>query len=112
MREWQVGDPVGDGNDIGVPDIKYMDYLKDDEYEDEKLEDFRFYFAQFHGGFSAMNYDIAFDFLNGAFEIYQELDSYERSQLSDNPFSHRFVVELCSKIYNKRDERQNIAWKS
>lgn len=28
MREWQVGDPVGDGNDIGVPDIKYMGYLK------------------------------------------------------------------------------------
>lgn len=29
MREWQVGDPVGYGNDIGVPDIKYMGYLKD-----------------------------------------------------------------------------------
>ena len=28
MREWQVGDPIGDGNDIGVPDVKYMDYLK------------------------------------------------------------------------------------
>ena len=28
MREWQVGDPVGDGNDIGVPDTKYMGYLK------------------------------------------------------------------------------------
>lgn len=28
MRDWQVGDPIGDGNDIGVPDVKYMDYLK------------------------------------------------------------------------------------
>ena len=28
MREWQVGDPVGDGNDIGVPDTRYLDYLK------------------------------------------------------------------------------------
>ena len=28
MREWQVGDLIGDGNDIGVPDVKYMDYLK------------------------------------------------------------------------------------
>lgn len=28
MREWQVGDPIGDGNDIGVPDIPYMGYLK------------------------------------------------------------------------------------
>ena len=28
MREWQVGDPFGDGNDIGVPDTKYMSYLK------------------------------------------------------------------------------------
>ena len=32
MREWQVGDPIGDGNDIGVPDIKYMDYLKNNDY--------------------------------------------------------------------------------
>lgn len=31
MREWQVGDPVGDGNDIGVPDTKYMDYLKNNQ---------------------------------------------------------------------------------
>ena len=31
MREWQVGDPIGDGNDIGVPDIPYMDYLKNSE---------------------------------------------------------------------------------
>ena len=28
MRQWQVGDPTGDGNDIGVPDTKYMGYLK------------------------------------------------------------------------------------
>ena len=28
MREWQVGDPIGDGNDIGVPDVPYMGYLK------------------------------------------------------------------------------------
>jgi tetratricopeptide (TPR) repeat protein len=28
MREWQVGDPICDGNDIGVPDVRYMDYLK------------------------------------------------------------------------------------
>ena len=31
MREWQVGDPIGDGNDIGVPDIKYMGYLKNND---------------------------------------------------------------------------------
>ena len=30
MRQWQVGDPVGDGNDIGVPDTGYMGYLKKD----------------------------------------------------------------------------------
>ena len=30
MREWQVGDPIGDGNDIGVPDTKYMAYLRND----------------------------------------------------------------------------------
>ena len=63
MREWQVGDPAGDGNDIGVPDTRYMDYLKEDDGgADEKVEDFRFYFRQFYGGYRAMNYDLAFDF--------------------------------------------------
>ena len=28
MRDWQVGDPIGDSNDIGVPDTKYMSYNK------------------------------------------------------------------------------------
>lgn len=34
MREWQVGDPIGDGNDIGVPDVRYMDYLKNRDDDD------------------------------------------------------------------------------
>ena len=38
MREWQVGDPVGDGNDIGVPDIPYMGYLREDEEEEQEEE--------------------------------------------------------------------------
>lgn len=43
MREWQVGDPVGDGNDIGVPDTKYMGYLKDNEsYREDIVDDFKF----------------------------------------------------------------------
>jgi Flp pilus assembly protein TadD len=33
MREWQVGDPIGDGNDIGVPDTKYLNYLKNNDYD-------------------------------------------------------------------------------
>ena len=40
MREWRVGDPIGDGNDIGVPDIPYMSYLKDNDGESSK-EDIR-----------------------------------------------------------------------
>lgn len=112
MREWQVGDPVGDGNDIGVPDIKYMGYLNEDdeEYNDETLENFRFHFNQSNGGFKAMNYEIAFDFLWGAFEIYRDLNNIQKKQLSENPFAYRFVVELCSNIYNRRDENQMKAF--
>lgn len=110
MREWQVGDPVGDGNDIGVPDTRYMGYLKEDEDdEDSDVNYFRFCFTQFHGGFLAQNYDMSFGYLKQAFEMYEELSLEERRQLSDNPFSHGFVIELCSKIYNKRDERQSDA---
>ena len=111
MREWQVGDPVGDGNDIGVPDIRYMGYLRDDEDEDSLVNEFRFSFTQFHAGFEAGNYDTAFNYLKEAFEIYEDLDSHERQQLSDSPFSHRYVMELCSNIFNRHDERQNDALK-
>lgn len=36
MREWQVGDPIGFGNDIGVPDIPYMGYLKNNVGDDDR----------------------------------------------------------------------------
>ena len=29
MRMWEPGDPIEGGNDTGIPDIKYFDYLKD-----------------------------------------------------------------------------------
>ena len=39
MRDWQVGDSIGDGNDIGVPDTRYMGYLRDDEEDEEDIVD-------------------------------------------------------------------------
>lgn len=110
MDEWKVGDPADWGDHVGVPDTRYMDYLKeDDEEKDEEVEDFRFSFTQFHGGFKAQNYDIAFSFLRESFEIYQNLSPRQKKELSDNPFLHRYVVELCSNIYNLGDERQSVA---
>ena len=82
-----------------------MGYLNDD-YEDEDVDDFRFYFGQFHAHFEDENYDDSFNYLKGAFEIYQELNNHQKEQLSDNPFSHRYASELCSIIYNMHDERQ------
>jgi tetratricopeptide (TPR) repeat protein len=36
MRQWEAGDPIEGGNDTGIPDTKYFDYLKggsdDDDY--------------------------------------------------------------------------------
>lgn len=34
MRQWQAGDPIEGGNEIGVPDIYYFDYLKDRSDDD------------------------------------------------------------------------------
>lgn len=41
MDEWQVGDPIGLGNDAGVPDIPYMGYLNngDDDEDDVPYDD-------------------------------------------------------------------------
>lgn len=40
MRDWQVGDPIGDGNDIGVPDTKYMGYLNRDDQNNQSKNSF------------------------------------------------------------------------
>ena len=57
MREWQVGDPEGDGNDIGVPDTRYMGYLKEDE-EDDILQKISDYFYQYLNADNSKNYII------------------------------------------------------
>ena len=48
MRDWQVGDPIGDGNDIGVPDIPYMGYLRDSDEELSTADTFKFYMNSAH----------------------------------------------------------------
>ena len=46
MREWQVGDPIGEGNDAGVPDIPYMGYLnKKNGYDNEPDPDYENYYT-------------------------------------------------------------------
>ena len=41
MKEWEVGDPIGMGNDAGVPDIPYMGYLNNgSRRDDEPPEDY------------------------------------------------------------------------
>lgn len=36
MKEWEVGDPIGMGNDAGVPDIPYMGYLNNGCRDDDE----------------------------------------------------------------------------
>lgn len=36
MKEWEVGDPIGMGNDAGVPDIPYMGYLNNGSCDDDE----------------------------------------------------------------------------
>ena len=36
MKEWEVGDPIGMGNDAGVPDIPYMGYLNNGRCDDDE----------------------------------------------------------------------------
>lgn len=35
MRMWEAGDPIEGGNEIGIPDVDYFDYLKDKSYDDD-----------------------------------------------------------------------------
>ncbi|WP_405305949.1 hypothetical protein [Methanobrevibacter sp.] len=94
MREWQVGDPVGDGNDIGVPDTEYMGYLKDRNGGSKKglTDEFRYYYG-YSFDFSKLHHDDdAFMALHNAFRIYIKMNRSQRSRIVENPFSRDWVI--------------------
>lgn len=101
MREWQVGDPVGDGNDIGVPDTKYMGYLKDNEsYREDIVDDFKFRINHARDAYNLKKYESAFYYINSANSIYNKMTDFEKSQLRDEPFNQDWIIDLCSKVIN------------
>ena len=67
MREWQVGDPIGDGNDIGVPDTKYMGYLRDNDgksSKDDIVDNFKQYINYAREYYNLQHYEDAFYYLD------------------------------------------------
>ena len=40
MRMWEPGDPIEGGNDTGIPNIKYFDYLKDKSSDEDYSPDY------------------------------------------------------------------------
>lgn len=103
MREWQVGDPIGDGNDIGVPDIPYMSYLKDNDDESSKediADDFKHYINNARDYYNMKNYENAFFYLDYAFRTYGKMNKSEKSQIRSNLFNQDWIIDLCCKIIN------------
>jgi len=83
MREWQVGDPIGDGNDIGVPDTKYMGYLRDNDDESSKediVDNFKQYINNARDYYNMQHYEDAFYYLDYSFRTYGKMNNFEKSQ--------------------------------
>jgi tetratricopeptide (TPR) repeat protein len=56
LKMWEAGAPIGDGNEIGIPDIEYFDYLKDKSGDNDHYRsdyDYRDYAPREHN----LNYD-------------------------------------------------------
>ncbi len=106
MREWQVGDPIGDGNDIGVPDIPHMSYLKDnDESSKEDIaDDFKHDINNARDYYNMKNYENAFFYLEYAFRTYAKMNKSEKSQVRANPFNQDWIIDLCCKIINNNSK--------
>ena len=103
MREWQVGDSIGDGNDTGVPDIPYMGYLKDNDgesYKEDIADDFKRYINNARDYYNMKNYENAFSYLDYAFKLYARRNKSEKSQVRANPFNQDWIIDLCCKIIN------------
>ncbi|WP_458455212.1 hypothetical protein [Methanobrevibacter sp.] len=107
MREWQVGDPIGDGNDIGVPDIPYMGYLKDDDDESSKediVDNFKQYINNARDYYNMQHYEDAFYYLDYSFRTYGKMNDFEKTQVRTDPFNQEWIIELCCKIINNHGE--------
>ena len=111
MREWQVGDPVGDGNDIGVPDTRYLDYLKnrDGESSGNLVDEFKSGYSNSMDFFKLHHEEDAFMMLEYAFRIYMKMDDNQKSQVSYNPFNRDWAIELCCNTINRHDKRMQSA---
>ena len=49
MRMWEAGDPIEGGNEIGILDVDYFDYLKDKSYDDyESAYSYEYYISKEH----------------------------------------------------------------
>ena len=101
MRDWQVGDPIGDGNDIGVPDVAYMGYLKDDESGGDIFDDFKFYLNHALDFYNDKDYERAFSSIYSAYRVYGKLEEFEKSQLRPDPFNRDWIIELCCLMVNE-----------
>ena len=107
MREWQVGDNIGDGNDIGVPDIPYMGYLKDKDkkFNNDIVEDFKLYINNARDFYNMKEYETAFYYLDYAFRSYVKMNNSEKSRVRYNP-DQNWIIELCCQIFNNHGKYQ------
>lgn len=103
MRQWQVGDPAGDGNDIGVPDTGYMGYLRsdDEDFEYDILEEFKANINHSRYCYGIAKYDEAFRLLESSYNAYEKMNAYQKSQIRDDPFNRYWIIDLCCRMINR-----------
>lgn len=99
MREWRVGDPIGDGNDIGVPDIPYIGYLRGDGSDKEDIDEFNWNINRARENYDEKNFEFAFYYLDNASRFYSKMKD---SQFFDdeNPFNQNWICEVCCETFN------------
>lgn len=108
MRDWQVGDSIGDGNDAGVPDVPYMGYLREESSEENMLDEFRTYFNN-AWDFAGKEDDFAFYSLYSAFECYGKLNEFQKSQIGEKPFNRDRLIGLCCRMINEHGKNYRKA---
>lgn len=111
MRQWQVGDPVGDGNDIGVPDVEYMGYLKGKRRRSSPKRVVEFYSDMSYSKsfYESGSYDLAFLGLKMALDKYEAMSNYQKSEFPDDYFKRDWIVDLCCMAVNAHGEKCRTA---
>ena len=86
LRMWEPGDPIEGGNDTGIPDVKYFDYLKDGDEDDDDYYD------------------------NSGYDDYGDYDDYDEYPPKRRGLSFNEAMSNAKSLFDSGNYSESLDW--